>query len=89
VHRTEKEFRYTPMMMCNILVMIDPRHPDGNTLQDIVDALTCMGASVMNVDPNSHMIEAMVAAQDVPTLEAMGGVAYVRPVFSYLTPAVA
>jgi hypothetical protein len=74
------------MHISNILVMVDPKHADGNSLQDIVGALTDIGAVIIEVDRDHHIIEASVALREVPTIEAIGGVSYVRPVFTYFVP---
>lgn len=72
------------MYHANLLIVVDPRHPDHNSLQDIVDALIYIGADVVDINHHHHIIEAVVALHEVPTVEAMGGVAYVRPIFVYL-----
>lgn len=72
------------MHRSNVLILIDPRHPDRNTLHDIVAALREIGAIIVDVNPRDLVIEAVIASGDLPTVEAMGGVAYVRPVFTYL-----
>lgn len=74
------------MMMCDMLIVIDPRHPDRNSLEEVVSALQCMGATVVEIDTSRHVIEAVVPATQVATLEHLGGVSYVRPVFSYHCP---
>jgi hypothetical protein len=55
-------------------------------MDEIVAALTSMGATVVEVNENCHVIEAIVPSAMVPTLEHLGGVCYVRPVFSYFSP---
>jgi len=45
-----------------------------------------MGATVVEVNPDCHVIEAIVPSAMVPTLHHLGGVCYVRPVFSYFSP---
>ncbi len=74
------------MHFSNILIVVDPKHVDGNSLQDIVGALTDIGAEIIEVDRDHHVIEAAIALREVPTVEAMGGVSYVRPVFTYFAP---
>jgi hypothetical protein len=71
------------MHFSNILVMVDPKHADGNSLQDIVSALADIGAEIIDVDREHHVIEASIALREVPTVEVIGGVSYVRPVFTY------
>jgi riboflavin synthase len=74
------------MMMCDLLIVIDPGHPDRNSLDELAAALECMGATVVEIDTSRHVIEAVVAAPHVETLHHLGGVSYVRPVFSYHRP---
>ena len=74
------------MMMCDMLIVIDPRHPDRNSLDELVGALECMGATIVEIDTARHVIEAVVPAPHVATLDHLGGVSYVRPVFSYDCP---
>lgn len=71
------------MQRSNIFVVIDPAHPDQNTLQEIADALRDIGAEIIEVDRHHQIIEAVVATHQIPLIEAMGGVAYVRSVFTY------
>ena len=74
------------MMMCDMLIVIDPRHPDQNSLDELVGALECMGATIVEIDTARHVIEAVVPASHVADLHHLGGVSYVRPVFSYHCP---
>jgi len=74
------------MMMCDMLIVIDPKHPDRNSLDELVGALECMGATIVEIDTARHVIEAVVPGSQVATLEHLGGVSYVRPVFSYHCP---
>jgi hypothetical protein len=74
------------MYLSNVLIVIDPKHPDRNSLQEIVDALRHMEAEVIEVDQHHHVIEAVVAAHEIATVQAIGGVSYVRPVFTYFVP---
>jgi hypothetical protein len=74
------------MMVSDVLITLDSKHPDKNTLHDIIAALGCIGAKVIEVNPEEQVIEAIVPTSEVPTLEAMGGVAYVRSVFTYIAP---
>ena len=71
------------MMMCDMLIVIDPGHPDRNSLDELAAALLCMGATVVEIDTARHVIEAVVPAPQVATLQHLGGVSYIRPVFSY------
>jgi hypothetical protein len=76
------------MMMCDLLIVIDPKHPDRNSLDELAAALQHMGATVVEIDAARHVIEAVVPAPQVAMLEHLGGVTYVRPVFSYHCPPV-
>jgi hypothetical protein len=69
-----------------MLIVIDPKHPDRNSLNELVSALEYMNATVVEVDTARHVIEAVVPATQVETLHHLGGVSYVRPVFSYHCP---
>ena len=70
-------------MLCDVLILIDPKHPDGNTLDEIVAALKHMRATIIEVNAERHVIEAVVPAHEVCVLSHLGGVCYVRPVFHY------
>ena len=73
-------------MMSDMLIVIDPGHPDRNSLDEVVSALQCMGTTVVEIDTARHVIEAVVPATQVATLHHLGGVSYIRPVFSYHCP---
>ena len=55
------------MMMCDLLIVIDPKHPDRNSLDELVGALECMGATIVEIDTSRHVIEAVVPAPHVAT----------------------
>jgi hypothetical protein len=74
------------MMMCDMLIVIDPKHPDRNSLDELVSALQHMGVTIVEIDADRHVIEAVVPASQVAMLDHLGGVSYVRPVFSYHCP---
>ena len=74
------------MMMSDMLIVIDPRHPDRNSLDELVSALECMEATVVEIDTARQVIEAVVPATQVETLHHLGGVSYIRPVFCYHCP---
>ena len=74
------------MMMCDMLIVIDPAHPDRNSLDELVAALEGMDATIVEIDAHRHVIEAVVPATQVATLHHLGGVSYIRPVFSYDCP---
>lgn len=74
------------MMMCDLLIVIDPKHPDRNSLDELVCALESMGATICEIDTARHVIEAVVPASQVAELDHLGGVSYIRPVFSYHCP---
>ena len=71
------------MLMSNALVVIDPRNPDRNTLNEIADAVTDAGGTVLETNPDAHVIEVLIPMREIPTVAAMEGVAYVRQVFTY------
>ncbi|HEY2588773.1 MAG TPA: hypothetical protein VGI81_23730 [Tepidisphaeraceae bacterium] len=71
------------MQMCNALVVIDPHHPDQNTLREIVEAVKDAGGQVLEVEPDRHVIEVLIPTRELPIVAAMGGVSYVRPVLTY------
>jgi hypothetical protein len=71
------------MQMCNALVVIDPHHPDHNTLREIVEAVKDAGGQVLEVEPDRHVIEVLIPTKEIPIVAAMGGVSYVRPVLTY------
>jgi hypothetical protein len=70
-------------MLCDCFILIDPKHPDGNTLDEIVSALKLMSATIIEINTERHVIEAVVPCEEIATLEHLGGVCYVRPVFTY------
>ena len=72
------------MWMSNILIVVDGTNVDHNSLNDIAAAVEHAGATVGGVDAQSGMIEATVPANELPTVAAMEGVAYVRCVFNYV-----
>lgn len=71
------------MLMSNALVVIDTKHPDKNTLREIVEAVKDAGGTVLEIEPDSHVIEVLIPTKEIPIVAAMGGVAYVRQVFTY------
>jgi hypothetical protein len=71
------------MWMSNILIVIDPKNADRNTLFDLANAATEAGAQVITVDENRYVIEAAIPSQYASIIAAMDGVAYVRSVFTY------
>ena len=73
------------MWMSNIYIMINSRNSDKNSLRDLCSAVSESGATVVSVDEQSNLIEAAIAAHDVPVISAMEGVTYVRCIFSYLS----
>jgi hypothetical protein len=74
------------MLVSDVLITLDSKHPDRNTVADIMDALKYINANIIEVDSNQQVIEAIVPTHEVATLEAMGGVAYVRSIFTYVAP---
>ena len=71
------------MWMSNIYVVIDPRIVDANSLVELRSAICDLGATVVVVDAQRHVIEATLPASEVPTVAAMEGVSYVRNFFTY------
>jgi hypothetical protein len=71
------------MWMCETCIVIEKRNADGNSLPELVAALKHAGAIIEEVDEERHVIYALVAASDLPTIRLMEGVAYVRVVYHY------
>jgi hypothetical protein len=61
---------------------VDRNNPDRNNVADIAAALTELGR-VLKVDEDEYVIEAAVPAHELPVINAMAGVSYVRCVFNY------
>ncbi|HEY3838615.1 MAG TPA: hypothetical protein VGL72_18680 [Bryobacteraceae bacterium] len=72
------------MWMSNIYIVINQKNSDKNTLFDLLAAVTETGATIVSVDEQNHLIEATTPAQEVSTIAAMEGVAYVRCLFNYI-----
>ena len=70
------------MWMSNCFIVINRENDDANNLLDIAAAVREMGA-VVTVDEHQHVIEATLPAHEVPTLQLIPGVSYVRCVFNY------
>ena len=70
------------MWMSNCLIVINKNNDDANSLHDIAAAVREMGA-VVTVNDGEHVIEAALPAHEVPTLQLIPGVSYVRCVFNY------
>jgi len=71
------------MWMSTLLIMVNQDNIDRNGLMDIASAVEAAGGRVIDVDESRFAIEANVATQELPTISAMEGVAYVRSVFNY------
>lgn len=71
------------MLMADVMVVVDSKNPDGNTLDDVVQGLADLGAVIHVVDRQSHTIEATLASHEIPVVIAMCGVSYVRVIFQY------
>ena len=69
--------------MSTLLIMVNQDNVDRNGLMDIAAAVAEAGGRVLEVDESRFSIEANVATQELPTISAMEGVAYVRSVFNY------
>ena len=76
---------FVRMQMSNALVVIDTKHPDQNTLNEIVEAVKDAGGKVLEIERERHVIEVLIPTREIPIVAAMGGVAYVRQVFHYET----
>lgn len=72
------------MWMSNILILVDHKNADHNTLADLTAAVVDSGATIYNVDEHNLMIEAAIPAHQLPIVAAMEGVAYVRCLFNYM-----
>jgi hypothetical protein len=70
------------MWMSNCLIVINRSNDDSNGILDIAAAVAEMG-SVMAIDEQQYVIEAALPAHEVPTLQLIPGVSYVRCVFNY------
>ena len=70
------------MWMSNCLIVVNRNNDDSNGILDIAAAVKEMGA-VVTIDDQQHVIEAALPAHEVPTLQLIPGVSYVRCVFSY------
>ncbi len=71
------------MWMAHAFILIDPDNADRNTAHDIAAALQVMGCEIDSIDDERHLIEATMPAHELPTVQAMDGVAYVRNVHHY------
>jgi hypothetical protein len=71
------------MQMCNALIVIDPHHPDRNTVREIADAVKDAGGEVLEIEPDRQVIEVLIPTKEIPIVAAMGGVSYIRPVLTY------
>lgn len=73
------------MWMSNLLIVVNPSNADHNSLTDLTAAVIEAGAEVFAVDEQNCVIEAAVPSEQVTLIAAMGGVTYVRSVFTYLS----
>jgi len=71
------------MWMCETCIVVEKRNADGNSLVDLVAALRDAGAIIEEIDEERHVIYALVAESELPTIRLMEGVAYVRVVYHY------
>ena len=71
------------MWMSNVLIVVDGRNADHNSVREIAAAVAEAGATIVGVDEQSCVIEAALPAHELPTITAMEGVSYVRCVFNY------
>ncbi len=75
------------MWMSNLYVVVDPRNADRNSLNDIASAISETGATVLAIDEQNHVIEAIAPTDAIATIRQMDGVSYVRGSFSYFKEA--
>jgi hypothetical protein len=71
------------MWMCNAYIVVNQKNADRNSVREIALALFEAGAIMLAVDEDSATIEATVPAAELPIIEAMEGVSYVRSAFHY------
>jgi len=71
------------MWMSNVVIVVNSKNADRNSLEDLADAVRQTGATAVMIDEQNRTIEAAVPADELPTVAAMEGVSYVRPVFNY------
>ena len=71
------------MWMCNAYIVVNQKNADRNTAREIASALFEAGAIMLAVDEESATIETTVPAAELPVIQAMEGVAYVRSAFNY------
>ena len=73
------------MWMSNIYVVVDRRNADRNSLEDITQAISSAGATIVSLDERCHVIEAAIPTSEIPVVRAMDGVSYVRTIFNYFS----
>ena len=71
------------MWMSNLYIMVNRDNADHNSLSDLSAAIRETGATLVSVDEQNHLIEAVCPAGEVSTISAMEGVSYVRSSFNY------
>jgi hypothetical protein len=72
------------MWISDVLIVVNRDNADRNGLLDIAAAVADTGTSVVHVDEENFVIEAVAPSDVVAIIQAMEGVSYVRCVFSYL-----
>jgi len=70
-------------MKSDILIVADQNNVDKNKLEEIADAVRYGGGNIEEVDTSRCVIEATVDPREIPVIERMEGVSYVRPIFTY------
>jgi hypothetical protein len=70
-------------MMSDILIVADPNNVDHNKLEQIADAVRHCGGNIESVDAEHCVIEALIDSREIPVVERMEGVSYVRSIFTY------
>jgi hypothetical protein len=70
-------------MKSDILIVADQNNVDKNKLEEIADAVRYGGGNIESVDTSRCVIEATVDPREIPVIERMEGVSYVRSIFTY------
>lgn len=71
------------MWMSEVIIVVDPRNADRNSLNEIAAALVDAGGCVLEIDETRGVLTVTVAAGLLAMVRAMEGVAYVRPTMTY------
>jgi hypothetical protein len=71
------------MWISEILVLVNTKNADGNSLDDLATAMNDVGGAGVEVDQEQNTISAILPSSTVPTVALMEGVTYVRPIMTY------